>query len=70
MLIQIKMKIKLLPLLLSSLIPTLVSGDDMKIIGGQDAPIERYPYAVILRQGGEDFCGGSLIAPDVVLTAA
>ena len=29
----------------------------------------RYPYAVSLSYGGHHFCGGALIAPDVVITA-
>lgn len=29
----------------------------------------RYPYAVSLQYAGEPFCGGALIAPDVVITA-
>jgi secreted trypsin-like serine protease len=42
-----------------------------RIIGGITAPAQRYPYTVALTYGGSDFfCGGSLIAPDVVLTAA
>jgi len=30
----------------------------------------RYPYVVSMTKGGLHFCGGSLIAKDVVLTAA
>ena len=30
---------------------------------------QRYPYAVSLTYAGEHFCGGALIAPDVVITA-
>ncbi|KAL7505122.1 hypothetical protein ACHAXN_003770 [Cyclotella atomus] len=42
-----------------------------RIIGGIAAPSQRYPYTVALTNGGSDFfCGGSLIAVDVVLTAA
>ncbi|EJK47364.1 hypothetical protein THAOC_33916 [Thalassiosira oceanica] len=42
-----------------------------RIVGGEDAKVGRYPYAVGLESilFGE-FCGGSLIAPDVVLSAA
>jgi trypsin len=42
-----------------------------RIVDGLDASKDRYPYYVTLTD--EDFihrCGGSLIAPDVVLTAA
>ncbi|KAL3803201.1 hypothetical protein HJC23_003476 [Cyclotella cryptica] len=42
-----------------------------RIIGGFRAPIGRFPYAVSLQSpDGALFCGGSLIAPDVVLSAA
>lgn len=42
-----------------------------RIIGGVAASPTRYPYTVALTNGGADFfCGGSLIAPDIVLTAA
>lgn len=42
-----------------------------RIIGGSEAPSARYPYTVALTTTGSNFfCGGSLIAPDIVLTAA
>lgn len=48
-----------------------------KIIGGKEAPDGRYPYAQISLQRprfhgdtNRHQCGGSLIAPDIVLTAA
>ncbi|KAL7481793.1 hypothetical protein ACHAW6_007465 [Cyclotella cf. meneghiniana] len=42
-----------------------------RIIGGYETQEGRYPYAVALTRGGEKFfCGGSLIARDIVLTAA
>ncbi len=41
-----------------------------RIIGGDDTPVGRYPYVVSLQDDLSHFCGGSLIAPDVVLTAA
>jgi secreted trypsin-like serine protease len=40
------------------------------IINGTIAPEQRYPYAVFLQEKDFVFCGGSLIAEDVVLTAA
>jgi secreted trypsin-like serine protease len=44
---------------------------DTRIIGGTDAPEGRYPYMVALLKGdGQLECGGSLVAPDVVITAA
>ena len=43
-----------------------------RIIGGIPAPPTRYPYFVSLRRSrsGSHYCGGTLIAPNVVLTAA
>ncbi|XP_014211330.1 trypsin [Copidosoma floridanum] len=40
------------------------------IIGGKPASANQFPYQVSLRRGNSSFCGGSLISPDVVLTAA
>ncbi|MPY77778.1 MAG: trypsin-like serine protease [Actinophytocola sp.] len=42
------------------------------IVGGQDADIDDYPFAVALRfaSSGEQFCGGTLVASDKVVTAA
>ena len=41
-----------------------------RIIGGEDAPVDRYGYMATLLLNGSFFCGGSLIAPNVVLSAA
>ena len=41
-----------------------------RIIGGSVAPEDRYSYAVSLFDNIGHFCGGSLIAKDVILTAA
>ncbi|KAL7480176.1 hypothetical protein ACHAW6_009551 [Cyclotella cf. meneghiniana] len=42
-----------------------------RIIGGIEAQILRYQYAVSIHDSvGVHYCGGSLIAPDIVLTAA
>ncbi|KAL7465259.1 hypothetical protein ACHAXS_005591 [Conticribra weissflogii] len=43
---------------------------DTRIIGGQEAVEDRYSYAVSLHGSRGHFCGGSLIAKDIVLTAA
>jgi len=43
---------------------------DNRIINGSEAAEDRYSYAVSLQDGIGHFCGGSLIARDVVLTAA
>jgi len=41
-----------------------------RIIGGSTVSINRYTYAVSLQDSWGHFCGGALIAKDVVLTAA
>jgi len=41
-----------------------------RIIGGSEATEDRYSYAVSLQDRIGHFCGGSLIAKDVILTAA
>ena len=45
-------------------------GGSTRIIGGGTAIEDRYPYAVSLSDDIGHFCGGSLIARDVVLSAA
>ena len=45
-----------------------------RVIGGQDAKRENYPWLVrlLVTQDGKDqfFCGGSLISETLILTAA
>lgn len=43
---------------------------DARIIGGSEANEDRYSYAVSFQDDIGHFCGGSLIAQDVILTAA
>jgi trypsin len=46
-------------------------GPQPRIVGGSTSPEGRYPYFVsLLNQYGEHNCGGILVAPDVVMTAA
>jgi trypsin len=42
------------------------------VVGGTEAPMYKYGFNAGMRSsaGGSSFCGGALIAPDVVLTAA
>ncbi|KAG9405050.1 hypothetical protein AC1031_004152 [Aphanomyces cochlioides] len=46
--------------------------DNIEIVGGTEAAVGKHLYVTSLRltAGGETECGGSLIAPNVVLTAA
>jgi secreted trypsin-like serine protease len=41
-----------------------------QIVGGTRASITEYPWAVMLQNGGSQFCGGTLVAPTKVVTAA
>jgi len=43
---------------------------ESKIVGGLRSAKERYPYQVALFRGDTQFCGGTLISPTWVLTAA
>lgn len=49
----------------------MITGLKTYIVNGNDASPNRYPYQVIMvRESGESYCGGTLIAPDIILTAA
>jgi trypsin len=50
--------------------PDSSHSDNSRIIGGRVSSKGRFSYAVSLQDDMGAFCGGSLIAPDVVLTAA
>ena len=50
--------------------PDSSNSDNSRIIGGGESTKGRYSYAVSLQDDMGAFCGGSIIAPDVVLTAA
>ncbi|XP_070167530.1 chymotrypsin-1-like [Polyergus mexicanus] len=41
-----------------------------QIVGGEDAPLGKYPYQVSLRKSGFHSCGGSIVSSHTVLTAA
>lgn len=45
-------------------------GSQDRIVGGTDAVIEHWPWQVSLQQGGQHTCGGALVAPRWVVTAA
>lgn len=56
--------------------PSTDGGFEIQVIGGQEAEEGRYPWLVALGYAGEGdptqrwFCGGSVIAENVVITAA
>jgi secreted trypsin-like serine protease len=56
-------------LLLAVLVLAAAAASADAIIGGRPAS-RPYPYMVSLQDGGDHFCGGSLVRPDWVLTAA
>ena len=60
------MKFLIQNLILSSLFCKAFAKPQPRIVGGDDASPGQFPYFVALDIG----CGGTLIAPDVVLTAA
>eukprot|EP01083_Nonionella_stella_P100641 284128_1 len=43
---------------------------DPRIIGGSNAGGNEFPFSVSMQDNIGHFCGGSLIAPNLVLTAA
>uniref|UniRef100_A0A3Q3WLW4 Transmembrane serine protease 4a n=1 Tax=Mola mola TaxID=94237 RepID=A0A3Q3WLW4_MOLML len=45
-------------------------GSQDRIVGGTDAFIEDWPWQVSLQQGGQHVCGGALVSPRWVVTAA
>ncbi|OXA61937.1 trypsin-7 [Folsomia candida] len=47
-----------------------LENEEDKIVGGEPTTIEDYPYQVQLQNRGSFFCGGSIISPKHVLTAA
>ncbi|KAI9554694.1 hypothetical protein GHT06_019970 [Daphnia sinensis] len=48
----------------------ILSFEEDRIVGGTDAVKNSWPYAVLLKFSGRFFCGGTLISPNRVLTAA
>jgi secreted trypsin-like serine protease len=63
---------RLLVLVLSAmLVSTGTAAAGEQVVGGERASIEANPWAVYLTDpGGAQFCGGTLVAPTKVLTAA
>uniref|UniRef100_A0A671L759 Transmembrane serine protease 4a n=1 Tax=Sinocyclocheilus anshuiensis TaxID=1608454 RepID=A0A671L759_9TELE len=47
-----------------------LSRNQDRIVGGQDAIIENWPWQVSLQSVGQHTCGGSLVSPHWVMTAA
>ncbi|NXP77933.1 TMPS5 protease, partial [Ramphastos sulfuratus] len=41
-----------------------------RVVGGRDVPLGRWPWQVSLYQGAQHHCGGSVVAPEWIVTAA
>lgn len=57
----------------SVLVPATAAVDDdgTQVVGGTRAPIADYPWSVYLAiTSGFRYCGGTLVAPNMVVTAA
>ena len=61
---------RLSALLALVVVGALVPSPAAAIVGGEEAELGEWPWQVGLLQGGSVVCGGSLIALDVVVTAA
>jgi trypsin len=56
---------------LAAAFPSHMNAERAKqIIGGEEASAGQFPYTVSLQQSGSHFCGGVLIGPSTVVTAA
>ncbi|XP_037037670.1 chymotrypsin-1-like [Bradysia coprophila] len=68
------MSVVTVTLCLLACIATVLSRPDIniesRIVGGQNAGIGQFPHQVSLRQNNQHYCGGSIISPLKVLTAA
>ncbi|XP_044258955.1 transmembrane protease serine 9-like [Tribolium madens] len=66
------LKPTMLPIIILSLVLTVNGAPkfDGRIVGGRSTTIEEYPYQVSLHYYGFHICGGSIISPDYVITAA
>eukprot|EP00978_Attheya_sp_CCMP212_P020038 scaffold56961_cov58-Attheya_sp.AAC.1 len=49
---------------------SLLNGASTRVVGGQDTTISQYPYYVRIDLRGSFLCGGTLISPEFILTAA
>ncbi|KAM9299348.1 transmembrane protease serine 4-like [Gastrophryne carolinensis] len=47
-----------------------INDREKRIIGGYDSSIDRSPWQVSVQNMGQHVCGGSIIAPRIILTAA
>lgn len=46
------------------------SDNDLRIVGGFGIDIQMAPYQISLQRRGQHFCGGSIINPTTIVTAA
>jgi secreted trypsin-like serine protease len=59
----------LLPACLAEMSEVELATDEAEILGGSDVPVGKWQDAAAVRENNEWFCTGTLIAPNVVLTA-
>ncbi|UAJ80107.1 serine protease [Leifsonia sp. ZF2019] len=62
-------------LVLSTSAPAIAAEDDplergTRIVGGTGAPEGQFPFMASIQMNGQHFCGGTLITPTTVMTAA
>ncbi|MCG7933439.1 MAG: serine protease [Candidatus Thiodiazotropha taylori] len=68
---EMKKRFLTLAIIAACLAGTQAQAFSIRIIGGEEAQPAAYPWMVSLRHdGGGQFCGASLVAPDWVMTAA
>src|SRR5215210_5735841 len=63
-------RVLVLTLLALLALPAAGAAAQERIIGGTDASINSWPYLAAIRIDGSFACGGTLVASDVILTAA
>ncbi len=59
----------LLPACLPGTADVETTTEDSAVLGGSNAPLGKWPDVVAVRQGSQQFCTGTLIAPTVAITA-
>lgn len=61
---------RLLLFIVLTVITLPLTAQTVNIIGGNNTTIEQNPWQVSLRSGAGHFCGGSILTPEWIVTAA